>query len=541
MQIFKKPKIAIFAFVLLIVLLGIVASRNYESPQAISLEQLNKLLTSQTELKASLKDGLLTLKDPKGTYSIPATQNVIDTVIKTMPVNYDTSGTSSIAEDIAFYVIAIFFIIFIFSILRQQKRTQSLIMANTKENEESNFTEIKHSKVRFSDVAGIDDVKNELEEIVEFLRHPNKFKRFGVSMPKGVLLIGPPGVGKTMVAKAVAGEANTPFFYQNGSSFVEMYVGVGAKRVRQLFAKARASAPSIVFIDEIDAIGKARGANGANEEREATLNQLLTEMDGFEDSSGVIVIAATNRIEMIDGALLRSGRFDRRIHLSMPNLLERAEILKSYLKDKPHNIKNLEDIAKLTVGFSGAALATLVNEAGLCALRNGKALIEFTDFTAVARKVLDGKKRVLSYTKAEQAVLAQYQGAKAYTAYWLGVEFERISLIDDRFNEVDAEIYSKSELLSRLKVLCAGNEWVQIKLDESYSNARYDLRQAYILATKMVNEYAMAKSEAELISQVKKEVADLLKAGEIAVGEVAKYLSQNESITQKNIKEILQI
>ncbi|BCX79181.1 AAA family ATPase [Campylobacter sp. 19-13652] len=541
MQIFKKSKIAIFALVLLIALLTVVATRNYTSARSISLPELQTLLAQPEGLSASLQDGVLLIKNGNETYSMPATQSVVDTVIAKLAINYESSSADNMAEDIAFYAIAVFFVIFIISLLRQQKRTQSLLISNQKESEGANFTEITHSKVRFSDVAGIDDVKSELEEIVEFLRHPNKFKRFGVSMPKGVLLIGPPGVGKTMVAKAVAGEANTPFFYQNGSSFVEMYVGVGAKRVRQLFAKARASAPSIVFIDEIDAIGRARGTSGANEEREATLNQLLTEMDGFEDSNGVIVIAATNRIEMIDGALLRSGRFDRRIYLSMPSLNERAEIIKSYLKDKPHNIQNINDIAKLTVGFSGAALATLVNEAGLCALRNGKALIELSDFNAVARKVLDGKKRVLSYTKAEQAVLAQYQGAKAYAAYWLGVEFERISLIEDRFSEVDAEIYSKSELLSRLKVLCAGNEWVQIALDESYSNARYDLRQASVLASKMVNEYAMASSEIELLNLAQKEIAELLKSGDDSVRKVAEHLSQNESITQGKIRELLQI
>lgn len=541
MHIFKKPKIAIFALVFLITLLAVVVTRNYTGVRSISLPELQTLLSQQNGLSAKLQDGLMFLKDNNGSYSIPATQSVVDAVITKLAVSYESISTYDIAENITFYAIIAFFTILFILLMRQQRRTQSLIMPNQKESESANFTEIKHSKVRFNDVAGIDDVKSELEEIVDLLRHPNKFKRFGVSMPRGVLLIGPPGVGKTMVAKAVAGEANTPFFYQNGSSFVEMYVGVGAKRVRQLFAKARASAPSIVFIDEIDAIGRARGASGANEEREATLNQLLTEMDGFEDSSDVIVIAATNRIEMIDEALLRSGRFDRRIYLSMPSLNERAEIIKSYLKNKPHNIQNINDIAKLTVGFSGAALATLVNEAGLLALRQGKALIELSDFTAVARKVLDGKKRVLSYTKAEQAVLAQYQGAKAYVAYWLGVEFERISLIEDRFSEVDAEIYSKSELFSRLQVLCAGNEWVQLELDESYSNARYDLRQASILANKMVNEYAMAQSEVELLRYAKGEVKELLRTGEQSVRKIANHISQNESITQGKIQEILQI
>lgn len=537
MQAFKKPRVAIIALVLLIVLFAVAAFKNYSDPTPITNKELSELLSSAKDLSAKLENGVLILKNANNKYQIPATQSNIESTLNTISISVENSNDYNMAQELAFYLIAIFFIIFILNILRQQRKKESVLAANLKESERVSYTEIKHSEVRFSDVAGISEVKSELEEITQFLKQPNKFKRFGLSMPKGVLLIGPPGVGKTMVAKAVAGEANAPFFYQNGSSFVEMYVGVGAKRVRQLFARARAAAPSIIFIDEIDAIGRVRG--GANEEREATLNQLLTEMDGFEDSSGVIVIAATNRIEMIDEALLRSGRFDRRIYLSMPSLNERAEILKSYLKNKPNDIKNTSEIARLTVGFSGAALATLVNEAGLHALRKNKALIELSDFEAVAKKVLDGKKRVLSYTKDEQHVLAQYQAAKAYTAYWLDVGFERITLIEDRFSEVDAEIYSKTELLARLQVLCAGSQWLEIKLDESYSNAKYDLHQAVNLAAKMVSEYAMAGSIDELLGIAKNDVKELLKGGFNQVERVAKWLGEHESINQKELKDLL--
>ena len=241
------------------------------------------------------------------------------------------------------------------------------------------------SNVAFDDVAGIDDVKFELMEIVDFLKNPRKYKDFGVKLPRGVLMIGPPGVGKTLVAKAVAGEANVPFFYQSGASFVQIYVGMGAKRVRELFSKAKTYAPSIIFIDEIDAVGKARGG-GRNDEREATLNQLLTEMDGFNDNSGVIVIAATNKIEMIDEALLRSGRFDRRIYLALPDLQDRIAILHTYLDKKGHNA-DINAIARHTTGFSGAALATLVNEAAINALRNKQKQITNDDFKAVFLKV----------------------------------------------------------------------------------------------------------------------------------------------------------
>lgn len=210
-------------------------------------------------------------------------------------------------------------------------------------------------------------------------------------MPKGVLLVGPPGVGKTLIAKAVAGEAGVPFFYQSGASFVEIYVGMGAKRVRELFLKAKSKAPSIIFIDEIDAVGKSRG-DFSNVERDNTLNQLLTQMDGFEDNSGVIVMAATNKIDLMDNALLRSGRFDRRIFISLPDFKDRMHILQNYMKEKKSSV-DLEKIAKASVGFSGAALETLVNEAAINAIRRKSDLIEENDFFAVLNKVLMGKKR----------------------------------------------------------------------------------------------------------------------------------------------------
>jgi len=225
-----------------------------------------------------------------------------------------------------------------------------------------------HSDITFKDVGGISDVKVELEEIIDFLKSPKKYKNFGAKMPRGVLLVGPPGVGKTMIAKAVAGEANAPFYYQSGASFVQIYVGMGAKRVRELFVQAKRNAPSIIFIDEIDAVGRMRGAN-RNDEREATLNQLLTEMDGFEDASGVVVIAATNKIDVLDPALLRSGRFDRRIFVDLPTLDEREAILNKYFEKMIHE-DDTKEIAKMTIGFNGASLATLVNEASLEALRN---------------------------------------------------------------------------------------------------------------------------------------------------------------------------
>ncbi|ACM92825.1 ATPase EC ATP-dependent Zn protease [Nautilia profundicola AmH] len=374
------------------------------------------------------------------------------------------------------------------------------------------------SNVTFDDVAGISEVKEELVEIVDFLKNPDKYKAFGIELPKGVLLVGPPGVGKTLIAKALAGEAGVPFFYQSGSSFVQMYVGVGAKRVRDLFTKAKATAPSIIFIDEIDAIGKSRG-NLRNDEREATLNQLLTEMDGFEGSSGVIVIGATNKVELLDEALLRPGRFDRRIYVELPGLKDRIEILKVHLKNKPFK-GSLENIAKMTVGFSGAALASLVNEASIYALKKGKHFVEEEDFYAVKDKVLVGKKRLQTYNPKEKEILSYYQACKAVIAEWLSVDFERISLVKDDFKEEDKEIVSKTEMMNKIQVYLAGRVGVEDKFNEKYSNAHLDLKKARELAVKMIQDYAMGEN---IISD-EGEVANILNE---ALNEVKVLYSSN--------------
>ncbi len=358
------------------------------------------------------------------------------------------------------------------------------------------------SNVTFADVAGISEVKEELVEIVDFLKNPEKYKAFGVELPKDVLLVGPPGVGKTLIAKALAGEAGVPFFYQSGSSFVQMYVGVGAKRVRDLFTKAKLLAPSIIFIDEIDAIGKSRG-NLRNDERESTLNQLLTEMDGFEGSSGVIVIGATNKVELLDEALLRPGRFDRRVHIELPGLEDRKEILKVHLKNKPFR-GELENIAKMTVGFSGAALASLVNEASIYALKQQKNFVGEEDFYAVKDKVLVGKKRLQTYNPREKEILSYYQACKAVIAEWLSVDFERISLVKDDFKEEDKEIISKTEMMNKILVYLAGRVGVEDRFNEKYSNAHMDLKKAREIAYKMVVDYAMSENivadESEIVS-----------------------------------------
>ena len=430
----------------------------------------------------------------------------------------------------------------------QQNRLQQLhyIRASSKADESANTAPIRAltSEVTFKDVAGIKDVKEELEEIIEFLKEPQKYRDLGIRLPKGVLLVGPPGVGKTLISKAVAGEANVPFFYQSGASFVHIYVGMGAKRVSELFKKAKQHAPSIIFIDEIDAVGKSRG-EFRNDEREATLNQLLTEMDGFEDSSGIIVIGATNKVEMLDEALLRAGRFDRRIHISLPDLEDRAKTLELYLKNKPNEV-NIEEVAQMTVGFSSAALDTLTNEAAIHAMREKRRMIETSDFAAVKEKVLLGKRKIHSLNTKEREIQSIYQAAKAMVATWLGIEFDKIGIVNTQLQIQESEILSKSQLLSRIKVYLAGTLETRKRYNEQFTNAASDIAQAKELIAKVIQTYAMGENftisheeERALLESSTQELHTLLETLDEAITKTAEYLIEHENITLEACKDIL--
>ena len=450
---------------------------------------------------------------------------------------------SQILGVIIIFAFFIFFLLMIKKIAPQNQPPQQVQVEMNTGIEKDFVIKPITSNLTFKDVAGINEVKEELVEIVDFLKNPEKYRSFGINLPKGVLLVGPPGVGKTLIAKALAGEAGVPFFYQSGSSFVQMYVGVGAKRVRDLFSKAKAMAPSIIFIDEIDAIGKARG-NLRNDEREATLNQLLTEMDGFEGSEGVIVIGATNKVELLDEALLRPGRFDRRIFVELPGLQDRIEILKVHLKNRPFK-GNLENIAKMTVGFSGAALASLVNEASIYALKQNKPYVEESDFYAVKDKVLMGKKRLNTYSNKEKEILSYYQACKAVIAHWLGVDFERISLVKDDFKEEDKEIVSKTEIMSKIETLLAGRIGVEEKFHEKYSNAHKDIKKARELAVKMVKDYGMGDSIvgdeseiAKILEEAYKETKILYESNLPLIEKAYKIMIKNEIIHPTDIEKI---
>jgi len=541
---FNKKNILIIAAIALISVLLFAVSKE---PRNITYSQYMQLMDGNFIDRAVINDDEVVLYAQNNRFSIIKDGIDLKELIKKVPVEktkqYITSG---MIWGFIIFVCLVLWYAYIFRNIR--KKEESLLSkkegAFEIESVLNQNTMPVISNVRFSDVAGISEVKSELSEIVDFLKNPQKYRNFGIKMPKGVLMIGPPGVGKTLVAKAVAGEANVPFFYQNGASFVQIYVGMGAKRVRELFSKAKSYAPSIIFIDEIDAVGKSRGGT-RNDEREATLNQLLTEMDGFEDNSGVIVIAATNRIEMIDEALLRSGRFDRRIFLSMPDFNDRVAILNTYLKDKKCDV-SAEDIARMSVGFSGAALSTLVNEAAINALRNNESVLKIRDFEAVLNKVLLGKKKVLSYSESEKKIQAVYQGAKALSAYWFDVKFEKISLIEDRFMATEQEIESKSQMISRIKVLISGMCKLEIDENDIFSNSSSDLNLAKEIASKMVYEYGMGSSFVpnpndveEILKQAKEEIMSFLKGTNEQIAKISSYLLAYESVDKETLAKIL--
>jgi cell division protease FtsH len=366
----------------------------------------------------------------------------------------------------------------------------------------------KTGRVTFEDVAGIDEAKQELEEVVEFLKDPPKFQRLGGKIPKGCLLVGPPGTGKTLLARAIAGEANVPFFTISGSDFVEMFVGVGASRVRDMFEQGKKNAPCIIFIDEIDAVGRHRGAGlgGGNDEREQTLNQLLVEMDGFESNEGVILIAATNRPDVLDPALLRPGRFDRQVVVPNPDILGREQILKVHMRKVQVGADvDTRVIARGTPGFSGADLANLVNEAALLAARAGKRLVTMHDFEAAKDKVLMGvERRSMVMSEDEKRLTAYHEAGHSLVGLHVPKHdpLHKVTIIPRgralgltmSLPERDRHSYSKLELASKLAVLFGGRiaEELVFGADNVTTGAGNDIRQATEMARRMVTEFGFS-------------------------------------------------
>jgi cell division protease FtsH len=367
----------------------------------------------------------------------------------------------------------------------------------------------KDTGVTFADVAGVDEAKAELQEVVEFLKNPKDYGRLGARMPKGVLLVGPPGTGKTLLAKAVAGEAGVPFFSISGSEFVEMFVGVGAARVRDLFEQARGKAPAIIFIDELDALGRARGIAspiGGHDEREQTLQQLLVELDGFDSSSGLVLLAATNRPEILDPALLRAGRFDRQVLVDRPDKIGRVQILKVHIrKVKLAPDVDLEQVAALTTGFSGADLANLVNEAALAATRRKGDLVTLDDFTTAIERIVAGlekKNRVLN--PREREVVAYHEMGHALTALALpGTDpVHKVSIIPRGIGALgytiqrpteDRFLMTREELEHKIMVLLGGRAAEKLVFGQLSTGAADDLAKVTDIARDMVTRYGMVE------------------------------------------------
>jgi len=539
-------RIALYVSAFIIISLVIFAIVR-DNSEAITLSQAQVMLENHSVEKVVVSKEYVYLKTKEEIYKIASSQ-----VTPKMFIDYKVEVGSE--SNIVLYILFSVLFLGLGSLLVRewQKRSgyeinSSGISKNSSAgvgiDSSSPIASIK-SDVTFNDIGGISDVKIELEEIIDFMKNPKRYKNFGARMPRGVLLVGPPGVGKTMIAKAVAHEAGVPFYYQSGASFVQIYVGMGAKRVHELFSAAKKNAPSIIFIDEIDAVGKKRDGQ-RNDEREATLNQLLTEMDGFEGSSGVIVVAATNKIEVLDSALLRAGRFDRRIFVERPTKRERESILLKYLDKVPHQL-DVKAVANMTVGFNGASLAALVNEAALLSLRQNDFQVTIEHFHQVKDKVMFGKKKLQMLNDKQKDFRVTYQAGKVIIATYFDLPFEKLMLSNEKLTPTTDEPFIKQELESRVKMFLAGMVACDIKYNEHASSAKDDLTEAKLVVKSMCEDYGMCSSllpreeEQEVImKRLYGECKTLLERLIKVTYNVESVLYERESITKDEVKKYI--
>ena len=472
-----------------------------ELKSLIKSKQINEVVIGQTTIKASGNSQTYVVKKV-------ANDQTLVPLLEENNISYGAYNESNWLSDMVFswvIPIFIFFAIWMFLASRMQKNMGSGILGMGSSKKLINS---EKPKVKFDDVAGVEEAKDEVKEIVDFLKNPERYIRLGAKIPKGVLLVGPPGTGKTLLAKAVAGEAEVPFFSVSGSSFIEMFVGVGASRVRDLFENAKKEAPAIVFIDEIDAIGKSRAAGsmmGGNDEREQTLNQLLAEMDGFDsDKSPVIVLAATNRPEVLDAALLRPGRFDRQVLVDKPDFKGRVDILKVHSKEvKLSNDVNMDEIGRLTAGLAGADLANIINEAALLAGRSNKSKIDQRDLVEAVERAIAGlekksrrinpkEKKIVTYHECGHALIAETtKGADKVTK--VSVIPRGIAALGYTLNapEENKFLMQKHELIAKVDVLLAGRAAEQVFIKEISTGASNDLERATDIIKAMVSMYGM--------------------------------------------------
>lgn len=520
MKYFKNISFYIVLFVMLLAFLVIVQSRPVEKEQKYS--QLISDIHNGKVQEIILEDNKATVKYKEEGQrdqfvyipDVEVFMNEINDLIREgelefrSKVPYSPPWWISILPTLVIIVVFVLFWVFF---LQQSQGGGSRVMSFGKSRAKMTIDDKR--KVTFNDVAGADEEKEELREIVEFLKNSKKFLELGARIPKGVLLVGPPGTGKTLLAKAVSGEAGVPFFSISGSDFVEMFVGVGASRVRDLFEQAKKNAPCIVFIDEIDAVGRHRGAglDGGHDEREQTLNQLLVEMDGFGANEGVIILAATNRPDILDPALLRPGRFDRRVVVGLPDIKGREEILKVHAKGKPlaEDVK-LDELAKSTPGFTGADLENLLNEAALLAARANKKVITMAEIKEATFKVVMGpekKSRVMS--EKEKRLTAYHEAGHAIAIKEVSTtdRVDRISIIPSGMAggftahkpDEDKNYETKSHLIEKIIVALGGRAAEEIVLGEVSTGAYSDLKQANGIARSMITKYGMSDTLGNLV------------------------------------------
>ncbi|MEK7547822.1 MAG: ATP-dependent zinc metalloprotease FtsH [Patescibacteria group bacterium] len=514
----KSGLIYITIAALLIAGFFMMSSGNGQSSKEVSLSSfiekvesgnISKVLVSNNKINIELVDGSknYAYKEPgSSVYDILEQAGVKMETISKLPIVIEDTESGKFWTDllvglIPFALIIAFFVFMMRS--AQSSNNQALSFGKSR----AKLYDKGKQKTTFEDVAGCEEAKDELIEIVDFLKNPNKYRSMGAKIPKGVILVGPPGTGKTLLARAVAGEADVPFFNISGSEFVEMFVGVGASRVRDLFNKAKRNAPCIVFIDEIDAVGRHRGAGmgGGHDEREQTLNQILTEMDGFETGTNIIVMAATNRPDILDPALLRPGRFDRRVVVDMPDLKAREQILKVHIRNKPlSKAVDLRKIARSTPGFTGADLENLTNEAAILSAKNSKKTVGMMELEKSIEKVIMGperKSRILS--KQEKRITAYHEVGHAVVGHLLpGCDpVHKISIISRGMAlgmtwfmpEEDKHLNSKSKFEDELCSLMGGYSAEEFFFGEMTTGASNDLERATQIARNMVTRYGMSE------------------------------------------------
>lgn len=516
----KIPRNLIYVVVGLVVLVGLLLLNNQSQPkpEVVSLsrvleearnDKVESIQISGDKLKVKLKDGS-TQESYKEAYTSLTDYGIDYSRVKVDPQNPD-DGSGRWVDALFAFLPVVFIIGFFYFIMRQAQGQNNAAMSFGRSK--ARVAGGEQEKVTFTDVAGANEAKQELQEIVEFLKYPKKFEALGAKIPKGVLLFGSPGTGKTLMARAVAGEAGVPFFSISGSEFVEMFVGVGASRVRDLFARAKKNAPCIIFIDEIDAVGRQRGTGlgGGHDEREQTLNQILVEMDGFEQGTNVIVMAATNRPDVLDPALLRPGRFDRRVTIDLPDMKQRADILAVHTKKKPLDKDvELEEVARKTPGVSGADLANIANEAAIFAARADKKKIEQSDFHEAVEKVALGPERKSHIlNEKEKRITAFHEAGHALLSHLLPNcnPVHKVSIVSRGMAGgvtwslplEDKHLHSVADFVDDITMSLGGRTAEKVVFGDVTTGAESDLKHANQLARRMITEYGMGR---ELSNQV---------------------------------------